>query len=367
MLYHQLKTKEELIIELQKLQEENESLKNLCDQNKVDHKHSLDALQHSENRYSSLVNNLPVGIFRSTIEGKVVSINPVMVEIYGYDSIEELLNVPATEYYSQDNDRNKMLTQLKKEGVLLDYQTLEKKKDGSQIWVSINYKLSYSEDRKENFIDGVVIDITDSVLIREKLKESEEKYRTMIETSNDLIWSIDNEGNLTFFNKKTEEVTGYFFKDWYGKSFVPLVLEDELPFLIEVQLKGLKGISSSYELRLKIADGRILRLAVNTAPIFDKGKVTGLFSFARDITEQWEAKKALSESEERFRRAVILAPNPIMIHDEDNQVLQLSAGWTKFSGYTLEDIPTIGDWTEKAYGERSEFAKDYIDKLAELT
>ncbi len=98
------------------------------------------ALRESEKRYRSLVINLPVGIFRSIPQGKVLSANPVMAEIYGYDSVDELLKVPAEDYYATNSAREKMLTELEKQDFLLGYETLEKRKDGSLIWVSTNYK-----------------------------------------------------------------------------------------------------------------------------------------------------------------------------------------------------------------------------------
>ncbi len=87
---------------------------------------------------------------------------------------------------------------------------------------------------------------------------------------------------------------------------------------------------------------------------------------AMDISESKKVQMALSEGEERMRLAVAGSPIPIMIHDEDGKVLQLSKGWTEFSGYTILDIPTLDDWTEKAYGSRKGTEKDYIDKLFEI-
>jgi len=83
----------------------------------------------------------------------------------------------------------------------------------------------------------------------------------------------------------------------------------------------------------------------------------------REIAERKQVEAALQDSEERWRRAIAGSPIPIMIHDEDDRVLQLSAGWTRYSGYSIEDIPTMSDWTERAYGERTGFSKDYVDQL----
>ena len=63
---------------------------------------------------------------------------------------------------------------------------------------------------------------------------------------------------------------------------------------------------------------------------------------------------ALRRSEEQFRRAIVEAPIPILMHAEDGEVLALSRAWTRFSGYTIEDVPTFRDWLDKAYGPAAE-------------
>jgi PAS domain S-box-containing protein len=83
----------------------------------------------------------------------------------------------------------------------------------------------------------------------------------------------------------------------------------------------------------------------------------------RDITERKLSEATLLESEARFRTAISEAPVPIMIHREDGKVLQISKGWTKYSGYDLEDIPTIRDWTDRAYGQASSEIYEYIKTL----
>lgn len=84
------------------------------------------------------------------------------------------------------------------------------------------------------------------------------------------------------------------------------------------------------------------------------------------ITDRRRAEERLAESEERFRRAIMDAPVPIMIHAEDGKVVQINRAWVELSGYSADQIPTIGDWTEKAYGQRKEGFRAVISKLYEL-
>jgi PAS domain S-box-containing protein len=80
-----------------------------------------------------------------------------------------------------------------------------------------------------------------------------------------------------------------------------------------------------------------------------------------------EALFAIREGEERFRLAVENSPIPVMIHDEDGRVLMLSKGWTHHSGYTITDIPTVGDWTRAAYGARAGAEQDSIVGLFSIS
>jgi PAS domain S-box-containing protein len=98
----------------------------------------------------------------------------------------------------------------------------------------------------------------------------------------------------------------------------------------------------------------------------DVGFFETVASILGSAIERDNIEAALRESEERLRRSVEEAPIPMIIHDEDDRILQLSRGWTKFSGYTLADLPTLSNWTEKAYGSRSGSEKASIDNLFEI-
>ena len=77
-------------------------------------------------------------------------------------------------------------------------------------------------------------------------------------------------------------------------------------------------------------------------------------------------RHSLQLSEERFRSAILNAPLPIMLHAENGKVLQINSAWTELSGYEHSEIPTIEDWTEKAYHSRQSLVQAHIDRLHQL-
>jgi PAS domain S-box-containing protein len=89
-------------------------------------------------------------------------------------------------------------------------------------------------------------------------------------------------------------------------------------------------------------------------------------SLQQSLDDRAQAEAALRSSEERFRRAILEAPLPIMLHTESGDVLQINRQWERITGYSLADIPTIADWTERAYGDRRHLVRAEIDRLYKL-
>jgi len=151
------------------------------------------------------------------------------------------------------------------------------------------------------------------------LEKSEKKYRTIIDYSNDLIWTLDAQGNFTFYNKRSEELTGYMLDDWIGKSFAPLIHEWELQKTHNSFKRTMAGYpQQNDEITVIKKDGSDMILSVNTVPVFESGEVTGSISFARDITAIAKTKQALQESEIQYRNWFEGSPDAIFLADPES-------------------------------------------------
>ncbi len=131
----------------------------------------------------------------------------------------------------------------------------------------------------------------------DQLRDSEELYRTIVDTAHDMIWTLNREGQFTFINQRAEEVTGYPVKEWIGQSFEPLIHPDDLPKVRKVFQETLEGKSQSYETRVIAPDGRVFHFSVHTAPLYRRGEIVGTISFGRDVTREKEAEHALLRRE----------------------------------------------------------------------
>jgi len=114
-----------------------------------------------------------------------------------------------------------------------------------------------------------------------------------------------------------------------------------------------------------LAGARSLELSLMLAGVAFTLAVALLVLLTRRLQGR-QAQAELEASEERFRRAVLGSPFPVILHAEDGQVLQVSDSWVAITGYAREEMPTIEAWTQLAYGERHGNVRSYIDRLYAL-
>jgi len=192
------------------------------------------ALRNSEERYRTLQSNLPLGVFRTTPEGNLLSVNPAMIKMLGYKSKEEFKPVPIVDVYVDLHQREEFVKRLQKEGSVTDFEIQLMRKDGSIFWVSMNATFVVDAEGKILYYDGVFEDITERKKAEEALKKSEERYRTIFAFSPEAIVYLDMQRTLLAANKRVYDWLGYRPEEVVGKNVT------ELPFLTKDSTERIK-------------------------------------------------------------------------------------------------------------------------------
>ncbi len=166
-------------------------------------------MEESEKKFHSLFNNSAEGIFQTTMEGKFTTVNPALVKILGYESAEELyqIDIESSVYCNQD-DRRTLSRILKEKGEVTNYRLPIKKKDGSEIIVSLNDKLILDEDTNTYYYEGNMHDITKEEILDRERRNVEDALKLEKNKSDRLAKEAmqANEAKSTFLANMSHEI-----------------------------------------------------------------------------------------------------------------------------------------------------------------
>lgn len=282
-----------------------------------------------------------IGMAIITPEKDFIEVNSFLCDMLGY-SRKELLIKKWTDLIHPD-DLNLCVTNFeqvlsgKTEGYSLEERFI--RKDSTLIHVSISTKCLRKPDGSIDHLISLIQDITERKISEENIRESELKYRTVVENAREFIWQLDREGNFIFFNRYSEEISSQKSNNWKSKSFTPLIHQDDLKHVQEIFIDTLNGNVNEYEVRIFDSNGNIVELLVQTLPLYTDGEVTGTLSFGRNITERKQAEYALKESEKRYRTLLSNIPMGVFRTTSDSEGILLSANLAlaKMFGYRTID------------------------------
>jgi PAS domain S-box-containing protein len=131
----------------------------------------------------------------------------------------------------------------------------------------------------------------------EALRESEERYRSLVETAPEIIFSVSPEGKITSLNPASESITGWSHREVIDQPFMPIVHPDDLPIVIEKYQQVMNGmILPPFELRVLSKSGEYLVIEAVGTPQIKDGEVVGVLGIARDVTDRKRAEEALREN-----------------------------------------------------------------------
>ncbi|MCT7981936.1 PAS domain S-box protein [Laspinema sp. A4] len=253
------------------------------------------ALRESEERFRAIAQGTSVPLLISQIsDGTIVYANELLGELLGM-SLSELIGTRTPDFYVNPSDRAVMLAQLRKDGFLSGYELHIKKANGTPFWVLIS--IQFITFNGEAAMLTTLSDITYRKQAEESIRASERKYRDLVETSQDLIWSVDRDGCWTFLNPATRHIYGYEPEEMLGRSFTEFQPPRAAQTDWRIFQNLLAGKSySQYETEHIRKDGSAIYLSFNAVALQDEqGNVVGTTGTATNITARKRTEDKLRE------------------------------------------------------------------------
>ncbi len=177
------------------------------------------------------------------------------------------------------------------------------------------------------------------IQVRQRLNESEEKYRTVVNSSPDLLYRTDMEGRVVFVSPSVRRLTGYSVGEVLGMNMARdfyLMPKERENVLQELQENG---FVKSFEARLKRKDGTIWWASTNAHYYRDgQDNILGVEGVTRDVTRKKASEQALLESEQQLRAIWEANPDPMVAYDLKGYPLQLNPAFTKVFGWTFDEL-----------------------------
>ncbi|MGI9050403.1 MAG: PAS domain S-box protein [Rubrobacteraceae bacterium] len=318
-------------------------------------------MRDAERRYRSLVEQIPAVIYTDDVDESNSALyrSPYVEEILGYKP-EDFLSDP---YFWQDllhkDDRERVLAENDRtnetgEPFRIEYRMIGK--DGRVVWVRDEAILIRDEEDRPLYWQGVFTDVTERRKTEEALRESSEKYRSVVESVKEVIFRTDAEGLYTFLNPAWTEVTGFKVEESLGESYLKFIHPSDLDRNIkDFEFMGEHGEGySKYEARFTTRDGGMKWIEVSFQEHFDdEGNLVGTSGTLDDVTE----RKALEEKLEyqAYHDALTGLPNRTMFNDRVSHALDLGlrqGARVAILFLDLDDFKVVNDSMGHEMGDR---------------
>ncbi len=312
-------------------------------------------------RYQVFFEVSPDPVFLLNAEGVFIDVNPAAVQTLGFERSEivdsTLWNAPFFPKETVEKT-TKNFTRRKQGEDVPPYTVKLTTKEGEYILGEVNV----GTFGKDNFEGEIVIarDITEREQKEEKLKEAEERFRSIVENANDGIYIRDKDGTITYVNQKFADIHGYPLEEILNEKSWAFIHPDTLKKLRQDNTleKIRQGKPQRRELKIRTKSGEIKYVDSNTVPITQEGGVTKIIGIIRDITELKRREQDLRQ----YKR--ILEASEDLNVAVNEEYVYLFANETFLDYHQLDREQVVGHTVAEVVGEQmfKEKIKPYVDQ-----
>lgn len=297
----------------------------------------------SEEKLKAILASSPDAITIFDLNGNVVDLNDAAMNLHGFSSKEEIVGKSSFDFVVA-RDRKRALgafQSLQKEGQVQNLEfTLRDKKD-REFPVLLSANVIFDSQGKPSAVAATTRDIAELKVAERKLKESEEKYRNMIELAPYIVVSTDPKGVITSFNSVGEKLSGYSKSEVIGKHFSRIghIRVRDIPEYIRTFNAVVRGKAiGPIRVTMCRKDGTPRQVEIQVALLKQDGKTTGVQAFMTDITERERAQAAVQQSQRKFEALFMGNPEAAVYLGPDFHIVDINPRFERLFGYSLEEI-----------------------------
>ncbi|MDQ1262801.1 MAG: hypothetical protein QG575_1982 [Euryarchaeota archaeon] len=212
------------------------------------------------------------------------------------------------------------------------------KADGSMLWVRSRGSAYCQPDGCVTTF-GTTSDITEQKQADEAMRESEAKYRLLVESLNEGIWMIDEKAVTTFVNPRMAEMLGYKAEEMLGKPLFSFMDEQGVQIATQKLALRQQGVCEQHDFEFMHRDGTRIYARLETSPVQDvEGNYRGALAGVQDITEKRRAEMALRETKDYLDKLISYANAPIIVWDPQRRITRFNTAFERLTGYHEEEV-----------------------------
>ena len=300
-----------------------------------------EVLKEGEGRFERLIEGLPVGVLVHGPRAEIVFANPAAAALLGV-SMEALigktpmdagpfaLHEDGSPFPGEDHPAPVALaTGRPVRNVVIGFR---RPAGPGVTWLLVSADPQLGPGGAVTRVVSTLFDVTAQRQAMETMRESEARYRQLVETAHDIIYRTDADGYFTYVNPVASRVLGYAPEEMAGRHYLEIIRPDHRARVQEhLRRQYWQRSASSYDEFVAVArDGRELWMGQNVQLMRQHGRVEGIQAVARDITDRKAAEDALEQERKQLRDVVTHAPVAMAILDREERWLAHSQEWLRF-------------------------------------
>ncbi|MEI6293825.1 MAG: PAS domain S-box protein [Methanomicrobiales archaeon] len=334
-------------------------------------------LMDSERRLSEIISFLPDATFAIDRNGTVIAWNRAMEEMTGIPSAQ-MLGKGDYEYalpfygirrpilidlvFSPREELSEKYSFVDVNGDVLTAETINASPQGKTVNLWGKAAPLYDKDGRATGAIESIRDITERKRFEEALKQSEEKYRLLIDQTDEGVWIIDRDYRTTFVNNRLASMFGYTSGEMLGKQVREFMASGDMAVHNHRIEERLAGKSDRFEQKFFRKDGSSFWVIASVTPLAEEGIVTGAFAMLTDITQRKQAEEALSLLTEFQESVISNARVWLSVLDMRGTILMWNTAAEEISGYSAGEVIGQKEIWKKIYPD-NDYRKQITDTI----